>query len=790
MLGPGSAALLLPVQAVLLSTAAALPARQEAVTILALGDSTTALRGSVRSHTQELENLLEAYGVEVLVINAAQPKATTTEARERFEAELRAHDPDLVLMQFGIFDSMLDGEDATARPRVPLEEFERNITYFVATLEARGTHLILITSNPVFWTTALRERWKDTPLDTGDPMGADAFNRQYAEAVRAIAEERGVPLVDVHRSYMKQVALRERPEELLTDGIHPGTQAQERLGERLATRVLELADTGRLAPRPIPQPDLDGCERVQCVAAGVLLDGGDRMQSWKAKGRFLEGTGHAHALLAGHALLEGDFRIRAKLALEKLDGTQAGFVLNDSIFGFDGRGQRMFAAGPMFGPRPIILEHAKRWMVPGEAFELVIERAGAQVRISINGARVYTFAYSGPFEETGFEPAGATLWVLDFELAGKLRALAPPVQRGYSIPVVDLASEGARQVVVDREPGQYLGHPTTVLLEDGKTMLATYPKGHGAGAIVMKRSEDGGLTWSERLPLPENWATSREVPTIHRVVDPDGVARLILFSGMFPIRLAVSEDDGRQWTPLTRIGKFGGIVAMSSVERLASGDYMALFHDDGRFIRGRGGEGASFKVYRTLSQDGGLTWSGPRIIAAHPEARLCEPGAVRSPDGRQIALLLRENSRLFNSFVIFSDDEGETWSEPRELPGALTGDRHVGRYAEDGRLVLTFRDTTLESSTKGDWVAWVGTYDDIRLGREGQYRVRLMDNHKAADCGYPGLERLPDDTFVATSYGHWIEGAEPFVVSVRFRLDELDARASRSVDDVSGEDGD
>jgi len=31
-------------------------------------------------------------------------------------------------------------------------------------------------------------------------------------------------------------------------------------------------------------------------------------------------------------------------------------------------------------------------------------------------------------------------------------------------------------------------------------------------------------------------------------------------------------------------------------------------------------------------------------------------------------VLLRENSRKLNSFVIFSNDEGRTWSAPRELP--------------------------------------------------------------------------------------------------------------------------
>jgi hypothetical protein len=94
--------------------------------------------------------------------------------------------------------------------------------------------------------------------------------------------------------------------------------------------------------------------------------------------------------------------------------------------------------------------------------------------------------------------------------------------KGYTIPVIDLAAETARQVVVDREAGQYLGHPTTVLLEDGRTMLCVYPKGHGQGPIVLKRSGDGGLTWSPRLPVPASWATSKETPTIHRVIDPAG----------------------------------------------------------------------------------------------------------------------------------------------------------------------------------------------------------------------------------------------------------------------------
>ena len=127
--------------------------------------------------------------------------------------------------------------------------------------------------------------------------------------------------------------------------------------------------------------------------------------------------------------------------------------------------------------------------------------------------------------------------------------------------------------------------------------------------------------------------------------------------------------------------------------------------------------------------------------------------------------------------MIESTDEGDTWSEPQELPASLTGDRHVTKYTADGRLFITFRDTTHTSPTKGDWVAWVGTFEDIMLGREGQYRIRVMDNTKGADCAYPGLELLPDDTLVMTTYGHWTKDETAYIVTVHLKLAELDKNA-------------
>lgn len=351
----------------------------------------------------------------------------------------------------------------------------------------------------------------------------------------------------------------------------------------------------------------------------------------------------------------------------------------------------------------------------------------------------------------------------------------PPQYAG--VPLIDLDQESARQVIVDREKGQYLGHPTTVLLEDNHTILTVYPKGHGKGAIVYKRSSDGGKTWSERLPTPENWSTSLETPTIHRVVDARGIKRLIVFSGLYPARLAVSEDDGKSWSPLKPIGDWGGIVVMGSVIALQEpGYYLALFHDDGRYFTKVGKRSPEMTLYQSLSTDGGLSWGEPSKIYAASSVHLCEPGAIRSPDGKEIAVLLRENRRTRESHIIFSRDEGKTWTAPRELPRSLTGDRHTAKYTPDGRLVVSFRDMAADSPTKGDWVVWVGRYDDLATGKSGQYRARLKDNHNKWDCAYPGVEVLPDGTVVTTTYGHWTAGEQPYILSVRFTLAELDAR--------------
>jgi hypothetical protein len=365
--------------------------------------------------------------------------------------------------------------------------------------------------------------------------------------------------------------------------------------------------------------------------------------------------------------------------------------------------------------------------------------------------------------------------------------LTPPVLRaddGPDLPLVDLSGETGRQVVIAAgTPEVYQGHPTTLLMPDGKTIFAVWCINHGGAAGPMAKSTDGGLTWT-RLDdrLPPGYATHQNCPSIYRLVDASGKARIWVWSASLGKRggpgmpSILSEDDGATWREMPPLG-FPCVMTFSSIVPLKDGRHLGLYH------RGPGGaDKAPLEVIQTITADGGFTWSEPRVVASVEGKNPCEPFVFRSPDGSELCCLMRENTHKGRSLVMFSKDEGATWSTPTDTPWGLSGDRHIGVALPDGRWIFAFRDQAPQSPTKGHFVAWVGRYEDIRAGRGGDYRIKLLHSHaeRVSDCGYPGVERLPDGTLVVTTYVKYRPGPEKHsVVSTRFRIDETDARVER-----------
>ena len=191
-------------------------------------------------------------------------------------------------------------------------------------------------------------------------------------------------------------------------------------------------------------------------------------------------------------------------------------------------------------------------------------------------------------------------------------------------------------------------------------------------------------------------------------------------------------------------------------------------------------------IWMSVSADG-LAWAPPRVVATAPFRNLCEPFALRSPDGGEIALLIRENRHEGRSMMAFSRDEGQTWTPPADTSWELTGDRHEGLRLPDGRWIVAFRDRAIGSPTYGQYMAWVGTYDDIRNGRPGQYRIHLLRHWGRPntwpggidDTGYSGVELLPGGEILCTTYTrHFDDDRQSSVVCTRFRIGETDALAN------------
>ena len=141
----------------------------------------------------------------------------------------------------------------------------------------------------------------------------------------------------------------------------------------------------------------------------------------------------------------------------------------------------------------------------------------------------------------------------------------------YSIKQIDLSKKTGNTdksldylfeySIVDEGNG-YLGHPDSILLKNGD-ILTFFPEGHGRGKVLSKRSIDGGKTYLDGDGVknpPENWALSKETPTVYRLTfsERNWDDKLILICGnpkwwdekssVGGFNCSVSDDEGESFS--------------------------------------------------------------------------------------------------------------------------------------------------------------------------------------------------------------------------------------------------
>lgn len=220
-------------------------------TLVAFGDSTTAPRGKTEVYATLLASELSFEGGDVKVVNSGIGGNTTSNAKARFEKDVLAHKPDVVIIQFGINDSAVDvwKKPPATGPRVPLDTYRANLTEMVHTLKKNGARVVLMTSNPISWTDPLKKLYATAPYVLSDPDGMNVLLRDYAETVRKLAQEEGVDLVDIYTAFKNaDAAPKRKPGWLCSDGMHPDDDGH-RLVANLLIEHLSKADP-RFARKP------------------------------------------------------------------------------------------------------------------------------------------------------------------------------------------------------------------------------------------------------------------------------------------------------------------------------------------------------------------------------------------------------------------------------------------------------------------------------------------------------------------------------------------------------------
>jgi lysophospholipase L1-like esterase len=118
----------------------------------------------------------------------------------------------------------------------------------VQTLKADGVKTVLATPQPMFWTEKLKELYAGppyhdkSPYDAADPLGFNATLGDYIQAVRDVAKQEDVPLVDIHQQFMDYHRVEgQQLSDLLLDGMHPNDKGHRMIADALLPIVVAQA---------------------------------------------------------------------------------------------------------------------------------------------------------------------------------------------------------------------------------------------------------------------------------------------------------------------------------------------------------------------------------------------------------------------------------------------------------------------------------------------------------------------------------------------------------------------
>jgi lysophospholipase L1-like esterase len=212
-------------------------------TIVAFGDSITAPRKNVVTYSDFIREEFKRKNLAVNVVNSGVSGNTSSMAKERFEKDVLAHKPDLVIIQLGTNDSAVDvwKNPPASQSRVHIDVYEQNLREFITKLKAQKAKIILVTPPPPRWTDKLKEMYGKPPYNPDDEDGFNTTLKHYVQRMREVAKKEKVILVDLSKEYYLYHKVKgQTMDDLYLDGLHPNTKGQRLEADLLLKELKKL----------------------------------------------------------------------------------------------------------------------------------------------------------------------------------------------------------------------------------------------------------------------------------------------------------------------------------------------------------------------------------------------------------------------------------------------------------------------------------------------------------------------------------------------------------------------
>ncbi len=528
---------------------------------------------------------------------------------------------------------------------------------------------------------------------------------------------------------------------------------------------------------------------------------------WQQVDGALIGQEMGQFLFGNFKMLEGDVSIKLRMSIESFNGTATAFILDaNNYVGFDSRSGSIFLEGPRFtdsGSRKIA--DRDKTIQEGVPFNFELKRQNGELHFYINGKLLRSQPDPAKaFGTVGVRTHRAKIAVFDFSAEGKSQPL--PEDHDYMNPSVsfekpDLTSlkpqPGVETSVVwesDVDGYDTYRIPSVIMTTTG-TLLA-FCEGRvnsrsdtGNIDLIVKRSDDGGATWSKQSIVWDDsvHTCGNPCPVVDRSTgdivllmthNPGNEHEIDIQAGTVAqgrtVWITRSSDDGITWsapkniTSQTKNPDWGWYATGPGIgiqlthaphtgRLVIPANHSIKVESNGKTVSDNG-------AHTIYSDDGGKTWK-----MSDPVRPSCnESQVVELSDGR-----LMLNSRSYEDpklrRISFSSDGGETWSEPKIEP-QLIEPRCQGSTIRFDTGDISAKPLILFSNPGTQ----AGRYNlTVRASMDDGRTWPLAKTLEPGYAAYSCLIQLDDDTV-----GCLYEGSKPgrpyqWIAFARFDLDWL-----------------